>query len=98
MANWMVYSLALLAALNLFASAAVLRAVSLSSTQRWVQVGLVWMVPLVGSVLALAFLAADRPSRHVLSSHDPSPGPGDETTLAVGPSICGCSESGGGDD
>ena|SRR5688572_15457088 len=98
MAHWTVFGLTLLAALNLFASVAVFRAFSHSSTQRWVQVALVWLVPVVGSVLALAFLAADRPSRHVLSSRDPSLGPGDETNLADGPSVCGCSGSGGGDD
>lgn len=98
MANWMVYGLALLAALNLFASVALLRAFSLSPGQRLLQVALVWLVPLVGSTLALAFLAADRPSRHVQSSRDDSHGLGDETALVDSPGTCGCSGADGGGD
>jgi hypothetical protein len=98
MGNWMIYSLALLALLNFAASVAIIRADSLARAQRSVQIVLVWLVPVVGAVLALAFLAADRPTAQVLSGHDPALGPGDETSLARGPTLCGCSGSGGGDD
>jgi len=98
MANWMIACLALLVAVNLFASFAVARSPSISLSQRLVQGLFVWLLPIVGATIVLAFMAADRHSRAESLALETSLYPGDETTMAQGPSPCGCSTDGGGGD
>ena len=98
MANWLVYALAALVLLNGVASIAILRSEGPNVTQKLLQTALVWIVPIVGAVLTLSFSASDGLSGHSSSSTLALSHPGDETTLAPGPSPCGCAGTGGGDD
>lgn len=98
MANWLVYPLAAMILINVVASVVVLRSGATKPAQKLLQVALVWVVPIVGAVLSLAFaksdgLVTDPPSGTFGLAH-----PGDETTLVQGPGPCGCAVAGGGDD
>jgi hypothetical protein len=98
MSIWMILGLFLLVVLNLLATVAVTRSTSLRFSQRVFQVALVWLLPFVGAIIIWAFVTADRSPRFDGSSSDLQTYAGDITTLDQGPSPCGCSEAGGGDD
>lgn len=99
MAIWAMVSLALLIGLNLLASVAVVRSASFSAAQRRAQIALIWVVPVVGGIIALAFIATDVPAHREAFVRDSGIHAGEETTLAHVPSPCGCSsDAGGGHD
>lgn len=99
MAIWVMFSLALLTGLNLLASVAVVRSASFSAAQRRAQIALIWVVPVVGGIIALAFIATDVPADREAFIRDSGIHAGEETTLAQVPRPCGCSsDAGGGHD
>jgi hypothetical protein len=98
MANWMFFALGALVLFNVFATIRVVRDTNLTVGQRAAQAGLVWVLPVLGSVLILNFLAADRLPFPAPAATLSDSNPGDETTLAPGPSVCGCPGGGGDGD
>ena len=93
---------AVIAVINVFASAAVLRVAVFSPTQRVLQLALIWLVPMIGAVVCAAFASSQAlgpTSRTIDPLYLPSDGGGPD-----GPSMCGCSggdaggDSGGGSD
>lgn len=95
MHGFLIALLALCALLNLVASVAVLRATSMPPARRALQLALVWLVPLVGAALCLAFVIADnaRPGTapELIAPVDVICGDG----LGAGP--CNRADGGGGD-
>lgn len=83
--------------LNLSASIAAVRSVSLTRAQKWIHVVLVWLTPVVGAILILGFLITDRPPPWRSNEEEPQ-AVGDVTVLDLGPSPCGCSETGSDSD
>lgn len=81
-----------LAALNLVASIAVVRAVRLDRAQRGWQLCIVWLVPVLGAVLILAFLVTDRSRQVGRSAIDTHTSGDDIMSLDQGASPCGCAE------
>ena len=97
--DWQMVVIGSLVPLNLVASVAVIGNLSLSGRQRWLQIVLVWLLPVFGAATFLLFASMQkRESRFDLSRHTPSHGFGDESSMAEGPSICGCSGAGEGGD
>lgn len=92
MQTWAMTAAIGLAVLNLVASTAVVRAMTLDRVQRGWQLCFVWLAPVVGAVLILAFLMTDR-SRSVGRSDVDTHTAGDDIILLdQGDSPCGCSE------
>lgn len=97
--DWQAVVIGLLVLLNLVASIAVACNQSLSGRQRWLQIVLVWALPLLGAAVFL--LTASMQRREVrmgLSRPAASHGFGDESSMVEAPSICGCSGAGEGGD
>ncbi|MGQ5270749.1 hypothetical protein [Xanthomonas arboricola] len=86
-----------LLALNAFASLGVLRSGNLPLQRRFVQLALVWLVPVVGAVLCLSFLAtdtiSDEQSLDRTAFVDNADAGGLPYDAAPGSSLCGCSVS-----
>ena len=91
--------LAVVLIINIVASARVLRVPDLSRSQRHFQLALIWIVPIIGSVVCLAFASSQTFGPFSPSTHDPlylpADGGGPE---GPGIGICGCSGSDGGGD
>ena len=89
---------AILAILNIAASAAVLRASVLSPSQRLLQLALIWFIPVIGAIVCAAFASSQATSSTSSSTIDPLYLPSDGGA-PDGPSIggCGCggSDAGG---
>jgi hypothetical protein len=89
--------------LNGLASVAVLRNQSLPATKRLLQLALVWLLPVIGAVICLAFVLSDARERATdldrTAFIDNADASGQPVDMAPGSSICGCvgSDSGGGD-
>ena len=98
MATWVIVSITLLVGLNILASFTLLRSHSFSRTQRFVQLLLIWTVPIVGATISLTFIASDFQPHLGSSTTESSNHAGAETYLAQGPSPCGCSTDSGGHD
>jgi len=85
--------------LNVLASFAVLRKTELPANKRSLQLVLVWLLPVIGAVVCLAFVLTDtrdsRPSLDKTAFVENADASGPDM---VGPGICGCSDSGGGGD
>lgn len=97
--DWQTVVIGSLVLLNLVASIAVACNLSLSGGQRWLQVVLVWALPLFGAAVFLLIASIHRrEARFDLSRPASSHGFGDESSMAEGPSICGCSGAGEGGD
>ena len=60
--KWMLFLGLLLVVLNLTASFFVFRNKQLTNTQRFLQITLVWMLPVIGAVLCLAFATSMPPA------------------------------------
>lgn len=90
---------AVVALINVFASAAVLRVAAFSPTQRLLQLALIWLVPVIGAVVCAAFASSQALGPTSPSTIDPlylpSDGGGPD---GPGMGICGCSGGEGGGD
>lgn len=85
----MMVALVLLAGLNLVVTLIVAGADALRSSQRWMQVALVWLIPFVGGVVVLAFLSADRSTSREGPAAAPDAGD-DIALLDQDQGACGC--------
>lgn len=87
---WATVGLIALLGLNLSASIAVARSVSLGRGQKWTQLVIIWSVPVVGAIVIVGFLMTDR-AQSWSSDAAESLAAGDITVLDQAPSPCGCS-------
>jgi hypothetical protein len=90
-------AIAVVALINIVASVAVLRVPALSPSQRLLQFGLIWLVPIIGAVVCIVFASSQAldptsPST-VAPLYLPSDGGGPD---GPGIGICGCSGGDGG--
>jgi hypothetical protein len=90
---------AVVAIVNVFASVAVLRISVFSPSQRWLQLGLIWLVSVIGAVVCVAFSSSQALGPSSPSTADPLYFPSDGGA-PDGPVIglCGCSGGDGGGD
>lgn len=93
--GWQAAVLGILMMLNLAATWVVLRSSGFSAAQRRWQLALIWVLPLIGSVVCVQLARTyAREAGLVLSQHDPNRYPGDGAYSEDGPSICGCGSGG----
>ena len=91
--------LAAVAIVNIAVSVRVLRVPELSPGQRFLQLGLVWLIPVFGAVVCAAFVRSQAGAGSTEGKIDPLYHPGD----GGGPDgpdvagICGCGGDSGGD-
>lgn len=85
---------AIVAIVNVFASVAVLRVSAFSTSQRWLQLGLIWLVPIIGAVVCVAFAHSQALGPSTSSTVDPLYFPSDGGA-PDGPGIGLCGGSGG---
>ena len=99
--NLTVILLLALVLVNVAASVLVLRSDALSASQRAMQLGFVWLVPVLGAVFCAAVVHSQAAAATEKSTIDPLYLPGDgggPDGPSIGIGICGCSgDSGGGD-
>lgn len=68
--DWQTVVIGVLVLINLIATSAAMRSGTLSGGQRLVQVALIWLLPLIGAVICLAFVSTEtRAVRDSMSSH-----------------------------
>lgn len=105
--DWQTAVVGVLVLINAVASLAVVRSPVLSGGQRVVQLGVIWLLPLIGAVICLAFAITEaRAVRDFLSPAQVSVNHGDGfvTTGAFagdcfgGGDACGGGDGGGGGD
>ena len=90
---------AVAALINIAASVVVLRVSIFSSSQRLLQLAFIWLVPIVGAVVCVAFASSQVLGPTSLRTMDPLYLPSDGG-VADGPGIgtCGCGGADGGGD
>lgn len=85
--------------INVIASIAVLRVSVFSSPQRLLQLALIWLVPVIGAVVCMAFASSQALGPASPNAVDPLYSPldgGAPDGLGIG--LCGCSGGDGGGD
>lgn len=106
--DWQTAVVGVLVLINAVASLAVVRSPVLSGGQRVVQLGVIWLLPLIGAVICLAFAITEaRAVRDSLSPAQVSVDHGDGGFVATGAfagdcfgggDACGGGDGGGGGD
>jgi hypothetical protein len=87
------------ALINVVASVTVLRVPVFSPSQRLFQVGLIWLVPIIGAVVCVVFSSSQALDATSLGTVDPLHLPSDGGYPdGAGIGICGCSGGDGSDD
>ena len=90
---------AVVAVVNVVASVVVLRAPVFSLSQRLLQLGFIWLVPIIGAVVCMAFASSQALGPASPSTMDPLYLPSDGGAPdGPGIGICGCSGGDGGGD
>ena len=94
--DWQTAVVGVLVLINAVASLAVMRSPLLSGGQRVFQLGLIWLLPLIGAVICLTFAITEaRAGRDSLSSSQVSIDSGDGGLIATGSFSSDCFAGGG---